>query len=283
MRPPTGDRPSRLEPVLEHLDRHSPGGMLAVILHGSATAGGLRPDSDLDLLLVTRRSLDRVEREAMCAVLLAHSGLRAGAGPARALEVTSVVARDIEPWSYPPTCDFQYGEWLRDEIVAGDLPARHTDPDLAVALTAARGTGRPLRGPRPGSILPRVPSADLERAMRDSVPALLADFRGDERNVLLTLARMLVTLETGRIVPKDVAAARAARAVPLARDCLELAGAAYRGEARDDWTRGDPDPVVAAEALAAGVRSSRAGPDRPAGDGRGAQHSAGGGHPWRLR
>lgn len=71
--------------------------------------------------------------------------------------------------------------------------------------------------------------------MRDSIPALLSSIRGDERNVLLTLARIIVTLRTGEIVAKDEAAARVAPHLPAShRALLELARAGYRGEAVDD-------------------------------------------------
>ena len=61
-------------PVQDHLDRQDPGGVLGVYLYGSATTGGLRHDSDIDLLVVTRRSLTGGERAALVSVLLTHSG-----------------------------------------------------------------------------------------------------------------------------------------------------------------------------------------------------------------
>jgi hypothetical protein len=51
-----------------------------------------------------------------------------------------------------------------------------------------------------------VPPGDLVRAVVGMVPALLADLEDDTRNVLLTLARIVVTVETGEIVAKDEAA-----------------------------------------------------------------------------
>src|SRR5699024_7200444 len=112
------------------------------------------------------------------------------------------------PWRYPPTCDYQFGEWLRAELSAGALPRPHESPDLAIVLCGARTAGRALRGPDLTSVLDPVPARDLRRAVIDSLPALLADLDGDERNVVLTLARMVVTLDTGRIVSKGEATRR---------------------------------------------------------------------------
>jgi streptomycin 3"-adenylyltransferase len=39
--------------------------LLGMYLHGSAVLGGLAPASDLDVLAVTRRSLDEQQRRAL--------------------------------------------------------------------------------------------------------------------------------------------------------------------------------------------------------------------------
>ncbi len=105
-----------------HLDGHDPGGLLGLYLYGSAVLSGLRPNSDLDLLMVTERSLTVDEREGLVGFLFQFSGRRATVTPGRPLELTSVVRDDVVPWSYPPTCDFVYGEWLRTEFTDGRLP-----------------------------------------------------------------------------------------------------------------------------------------------------------------
>ncbi|HEX6249081.1 MAG TPA: aminoglycoside adenylyltransferase family protein [Nocardioidaceae bacterium] len=211
--------------------------LVAVYLHGSAVQGGLRPDSDVDLMVLTSRSMEDRERRALVGELLEVSGRGATAPPGRPVEVTGVVVGELDPWRYPPTRDFQYGEWLRDEYVAGAVPGPTPDPDLAVLVAAAREHAVPLLGPAPETLLPRVPVRDLCRAVVDSLPGLLADLEGDERNVVLTLARMWVTAGSGEVVPKDVAAQRMLDAVPRElRGVLDLARAAYLGERVDDWT-----------------------------------------------
>jgi predicted nucleotidyltransferase len=119
-------------------------------------------------------------------------------------------------------------------VVVEEAPAPH--PDLAIALAQARAIGVALLGPPPRELLDPVPEADLRRALRDVLPALLADLRGDERNVLLTLARMWHTAATGAFAAKDAAAAWAAARLPTRlATWLALAGRAYVGEIEDDW------------------------------------------------
>ena len=226
-----------VEEIRELVAQHQPGSPLGLYLTGSSCQGGLRPDSDLDLLLVTSRSLDVTERRLLVEHLLTCSGRRATRTPGRPVELTALAVDDIRPWQYPATCDFLYGEWLRTDYEAGELPGREVDPNLPVLLTSGRRHSSPLLGPPLVELTDPVPSADLRRSLFDALPELLGDFVGDERNVLLTLARMVHTLRTGAIAPKDDAAAAVADTLaPRQARVLDLAARAYRGETSDDWS-----------------------------------------------
>ncbi|MDP9644311.1 streptomycin 3'-adenylyltransferase [Actinopolyspora lacussalsi] len=181
------------------------GDLIGVQRYGSAVHDGLRRFSDLDLLVVTRRTIGPARRRALVEGLLGISGPEPGARP-RPVELTVVVAGEVRPWRYPPRVDLQYGEWLRPELSTGAEPPSGPDPDLAVLLTSVRERGLALAGPRATELLDPVPHEDLVRAVLDGLPGLLAELHTDTRNVVLTLARMLVTVRTGRIVPKPEAA-----------------------------------------------------------------------------
>lgn len=231
------------------------GPLRSVSLVGSWADGGLRPDSDIDLLLVTDRSLTMEERRELLDFLLCFSGRRASVRPGRPLEVTSLVLSDVVPWQYPPVCDFLYGEWLRDRYSDAGLPERHTNPDLALLIEGAREHAECLRGPHPRDVFVPVPAHDVRRSIVDGLEPLLDSLVGDERNVLLTLARMIVTLGSGRILPKD----EAGRSVlpdlsEEDRQTLSWAVQAYLGREKDEWDRRQPEARAAAEHLAARVR-----------------------------
>jgi streptomycin 3"-adenylyltransferase len=182
--------------------------LLAVSLYGSAVAGGLRPDSDLDLFVVPARRLRGPEKDGLIQGLLPISGRDTRPASWRPLEVTVVALGDVRPWHYPPRWELQYGEWLRAEFLAGELaPGPPANPDLAILVTMVRQSGRPLMGPAASELLDPVPRADLVRAMTDELPSLLADLEPDTRNVLLTLARIWTTAVMGEIRSKDAAAA----------------------------------------------------------------------------
>ncbi|SDM70357.1 streptomycin 3-adenylyltransferase [Streptomyces sp. cf386] len=219
------------DPLLPLLHRTLPDTVLGIYLHGSATLGGLRPHSDIDVLVVVREPTTRAQRHALVQELMKVSG-----GASRPVELIVVVQDDVRPWRYPPTCDFLYGEWLRADYGRGVTPAPEPSPDLAPLLTMVLLANAPLYGPPPAELLDPVPPADLRRAIVTGVPELLAELDSDTRNVLLTLARIWTTLETGAIRSKDAAADWALARLPAEhRPVLAHARALYLGERDEHW------------------------------------------------
>ena len=81
-----------------------------------------------------------------------------------------------------------------------------------------------------------IPWIDIQRAMRDSLPGLIASVQGDERNVILTLARMWYTASTSEFSSKDGAADWAIPQLPEEHGALlDQARKAYLGESVDCW------------------------------------------------
>ncbi|MFE6331963.1 aminoglycoside adenylyltransferase family protein [Streptomyces sp. NPDC057798] len=177
--------------------------LIGIYLHGSSVLGGLRPASDVDVLTVSRRRMQEQDRRTLLGALLKTSGSR---NRARPVELTVVVQSEVRPWKYPPTGDFLYGEWLRTEYEAGEVPHPEPMPDLALLITMVLSGDHPLTGPHPAQVLDPVPQVDLVRASLAGIPGLLDDLHSDTRNVLLAFARIWTTLATGRIRSKDAAA-----------------------------------------------------------------------------
>jgi len=223
--------------------------LVGIYLHGSSVLGGLKPASDVDILAVSLRTLDDEQRRALVTGLMPLSGTPVGARP---VELTVVVQSEVRPWRFPPTGDFQYGEWLRAQYEAGSLPHAEPMPELAltIAITLTGDEPAPPRrtrawpgaslvGPPPAQVLDPVPPADVVRACVAGIPALLEDLPGDTRNVVLTLARIWSTLATGTIRSKDAAADWAlARLAPSHRPVLEHAKQLYLDRTYQDesWT-----------------------------------------------
>ena len=207
-------------------------------LFGSAVLGGLRPESDLDVLAVAKRPTTRAQKQALVERLLELSGRTTSQGRWRRLELTIVVESEVVLWRFPPRFDFQYGDWLRREFERGDVEPwpTTTNGDLATLLTTVLLCDRPLLGPPPAELLEPVPAADLAAAMVGDLGALLDDLEPDTRNVILTLARIWSTLATGAIRSKSDAADWALTRLPEEhRPVLAHARAVYLGDERETW------------------------------------------------
>jgi hypothetical protein len=210
--------------------------------------------------VLASRSLDASEKRRIGDALLSIStwplrldGERAGQRP---LEVTIVAVPEVVPWRYPPRMELQFGEWLRRTFEAGDLDsAPAPSPDLAVLIESVRREARVLVGPPPRALLRAVPPADLAAAMLDGVDGLLAELETDTTNVLLTLARMWFTIETGELAPKDLAAEWGiARLAKDDRAILEHARAIYLGTEPAGWRESAARIGQVANRLAGQVR-----------------------------
>jgi predicted nucleotidyltransferase len=212
--------------------------VVGVYLFGSAVLGGLHLESDLDVLVVSKRRTSRAQKQRLVDRLLAISGYRTSAGQWRRVELTIVLQSEIRPWRYPPSFDFQYGDWLRGEFERGSLEPwpTTTNPDLAALITMVLLADTAVFGPSPGEVFDLVPHDDLVRAIVSEIDMLLRDLDSDTRNVLLTLARIWSTVATGIIRSKDSAADWALDRLPEEhRTVLARARAIYVGDQEEHW------------------------------------------------
>lgn len=212
--------------------RHLGATLTSIHLFGSALDGGLKPTSDIDLLVIASERPDEPVRQALMRDLLTISAPPGSDARLRALEVTVVARDEIVPWRYPARRELQFGEWLRADLLAGIFEPPTTDHDLAILLTKVRRHSVALIGASAASVLDPIPPKDFTTALRDTVAQwnTEADWEGDERNVILALARIWYSAETGEIVPKDVAADWVLERVPEEhRQVLVEARAGYLG------------------------------------------------------
>lgn len=217
--------------------------LMAIHLYGSAMDGGLKPLSDIDLLVTVRSPLRDEQRHTLMQKLLAISAWPGTSEIYRALEVTVVVWSQIVPWQFPPMRELQFGEWLRDEIANGEYEPAQPDPDLAILLTKARQNSLPLRGEAASTLFEAVPERDLQHTFRQTLALWnrANDLEGDERHILLTVARIGYSVETGQIASKDEAAAWLLPQLPEAHaKLLAEARAEYLGLVTVDWAEKMP-------------------------------------------
>lgn len=211
--------------------------LLGVYLHGSAVAGGLQKYSDLDLFVVAERATTEGEKRELVSNLLQISGVYMK-GDKLPIELTIVVKSDVNPWHFPPTFDFQYGEWLRSDFENGVIEpwANKIMPDLALLITQILLANETLFGSNAYQLLCSVPYRDFVLATTDSLKNLMVDLFSDTRNVLLTYARIWKTLETDTVSSKPAAAHWAVSRLPKEyQPVLERAKSICIGETNEYW------------------------------------------------
>lgn len=183
------------------------GTLLGIHLYGSAVDGGLKPASDIDLLVTVAERPAAATLRTLQRALLDISAPPGQHPTLRALEVTVITRGDVVPWRHPARRELQFGEWLRQDVLAAALEPPTTDPDLAILLTKARRHGVALSGPDITALLDPVPRRDFIQALADTLAQWNTpdDWHGDETNVVLALARIWYSAQTGDIAAKDVA------------------------------------------------------------------------------
>ncbi|MFC7518990.1 AadA family aminoglycoside 3''-O-nucleotidyltransferase [Herbaspirillum sp. GCM10030257] len=208
---------SQVSNTLSVLKCHLGESIQAIHLFGSAVDGGLKPLSDIDLLITVTAPLADHARAALMTELLSVSAVPGTDAVRRALEVTVLAQEDVVPWRYPAKRQMQFGEWLRDDINAGIFEPALMDHDLAILLTKARRCSLALYGPAAPEVFEEVPAADVQRALLDTLGLwnTESDWEGDERNIVLALVRIWYTAITGDIASKNVAANWALERLPF--------------------------------------------------------------------
>jgi predicted nucleotidyltransferase len=226
--------------------------LVGAYLHGSSVLGGLRPHSDIDVLVVATRRTTPDEKQRLVDLLLDLS--RAP----RPIELDIVVGSEIRPWRYPPPFDFHYSDLFRKEFESGQLEpwSMRTNPDLASVVTMALIGGSSLVGPPPSEVFDPVPREDYIRAILRDTDTVDEYLVRDTRNVVLTLPRIWSAIATDDVHSKDSAAAWALSQLPEEhRAVLARALAIYRGEAPEgSWEDLLPQVRAYADYVVARIR-----------------------------
>lgn len=232
------DLPSKeqLEQTISQVQVLFPKELTGIYLYGSAALDGLRPESDLDLLIFIDRPLTESARASLTQELLCLSGRPHS--DRRPIELSVVNRHAIDPWRFPPRFEYMFGEWLRTDMENGTVPQPFSDPDNILLLWQARLHAIPLTAQSPAidKLIAPIPFEEIRRAIRGALPNVLSSYKGDERNALLTLSRMWYTLDTRAFASKDRAALWAEGKVPAEHaSLLRLAREAYLGNCSDRW------------------------------------------------
>jgi hypothetical protein len=225
------------------------GRFVGLYLYGSLAAGDFSPDrSDIDFVVVTDGELSRVHLSALTEM---HDHFASSDSPWATEVDGSYIPRDALRRHDPGRAGHPHVE-----RGVGKLRVEHFGPDWVIQRHVLREHGVVLAGPAPRTLIDTVGPDDIRRAVRALAldvwaplgedPVELAHWHwGAQVYTILTMCRMLHTLETGEVVSKQAAArwARSALGPPWA-SLIDRALA---------WKKTDPRDAAAADAAATGA------------------------------
>ncbi|MCG8350682.1 MAG: DUF4111 domain-containing protein [Chloroflexales bacterium] len=228
------DAPNQqLRRLLDECVRQLDGNLRGVYLHGSLALGCFNPrTSDIDLLVLTERTIPLYTKKTLVECLLSISGAP------HDLEISFLRQEDVLPWRYPTPYDLHYGEDWRERYatdLASDAWRRwdeqpHTDPDLAAHIMVTKHRGMCLWGEPIEQVFPDVPHHDY-------LASIVADLKWARERLaqiavygILNSCRVYAYLRERCIASKDEGAVWALGALPAEfHPLIRMALAAYRG------------------------------------------------------
>ncbi len=190
--------------------------LTAVYLHGSLAMNCFNPEiSDLDLLVISERSLTAADRERFAQEMLELSG------SPHPVEMSVIAHDDLRQWQHPMPYEFHYSEGQRRlyQNALGEADFWQPQPDqadydLAAHFVITRERGVTLVGESARVVLPEVP-------VDDYVDSILGDFDDAASSIqsapvygVLNLCRVYWFLQKNAIASKDEAGAWAVSTLP---------------------------------------------------------------------
>jgi hypothetical protein len=189
--------------------------LLGLYLDGSLALGAFDAESDIDFIAVTASEVSSLEFLALQAL---HDRLAALDNPwALQLEGSYISAAALRR--------YDLAHAVHPNLERGDgerLEWKHHHADWVIHRHVLREHGLNLLGPPPATLVDPVSAADLRAAVASILESwyagMLADpsplrSRGYQSYAVLSLCRILYTLETGAVAPKRAAAGWAVAAL----------------------------------------------------------------------
>lgn len=180
--------------------------LVGVYLHGSLAMGSFNPRrSDLDLLVVTRKTLQVAERRNLMELMVEVSRQPAP------IELSVMTLDHLRPWRHPAPYDFHFSESWRSRFVETsradfgqpDDGESHYDPDLAAHVTVTRSRGLCLLGEPIQAVFPEVPAGHMHASLAVDLAESLQAIDRNPVYTVLNCCRSLAYLKEGVVLSKS--------------------------------------------------------------------------------
>lgn len=180
--------------------------VVGIYIHGSFVQSKLRPNSDLDYLIIINDDLSDFEEGEIVKFLMENSKRIGSQENKRYLEVTIIKEDTIRNINFPLAYELQYGEWNRAEYEKGNTIGRVIDNDIYIMLAQAKEHNINKYGKDFSIIFDRYSNDIVIKIMNEFVREIIDNINEDPTNGLLALCRMVYTKQCERFTSKDKAA-----------------------------------------------------------------------------
>ena len=181
---------------------------VGLYIHGSLAMGGFNPkSSDLDILVITNKSMEIEDKRNVARFLLNYSN------SPYPIEISILNTEQLRHWQHPCPYDFHYSEFWRERFEKDLLNSTyqflnsdiHTDADLAAHLTIINQRGVCVEGKAIEEVFPLVPKTDYISSILGEYQECLKNIREDPTYCSLNLMRAFWYLKEGVISSKQEA------------------------------------------------------------------------------
>ncbi|MFD1064900.1 aminoglycoside adenylyltransferase domain-containing protein [Oceanobacillus locisalsi] len=177
-------------------------------LHGSLAMGSFQPaNSDIDLLVVLNKTLNKQQKHQLTALFLRRSN------HPYPVEISFLLEGQLKEWRHPFPYLFHFSEdWrervelYKDQVIEDNAGV---DADLAAHIGALLKRGMTLEGPLAISIFPEVPRADYISSIQADYRECLLSYIDKPVYALLNMLRFYWYLKEDCILSKQEARERA--------------------------------------------------------------------------
>ncbi|WP_084157578.1 aminoglycoside adenylyltransferase domain-containing protein [Oceanobacillus manasiensis] len=202
---------------INELEEIIKGNSVGFYLHGSLAMGGFNPNSsDIDILIVTNKSLNMMKKRELAKLFLTYS-----TNP-YPLEISVLTINHLTEWVHPCPFDFHYSEYWRkryeEDLLHGTSNYLNdelkTNPDLAAHITITKTRGVCLKGQAIHSIFPSIPKAHYISSILGDYYDCLNRIETDPVYCTLNLLRVYWYLREGVISSKEEASQWGIKSLP---------------------------------------------------------------------
>lgn len=155
----------QIQCVKEIWEKHLENELIGVYLHGSMCLNCFKEStSDIDLLIITNRKIDRLERLEIARDIIEIDGK-----PCQ-VEMSAVYIGDLIPWHHPVKCQFHYSDFWTEryqKTLSGELKENYVvdndfeDADITSYIKLINQCGVCLCGKSIKDVFPEIPNEDF--------------------------------------------------------------------------------------------------------------------------